>query len=48
LREIARASSAAYPFLAATAINGIDYVDGGFLFNNVDILTLNFLLSCGL
>lgn len=47
LRDIARASSAAYPFFAAAVINGTPFVDGGFLFNNVDILVTTFLLSQG-
>ena len=45
LSEIGRASSAAYPFLAATVIKGSQFVDGGFLFNNADIICLNFLLN---
>ena len=44
---MARSSSAAYPFLSATVINGSAFVDGGFLFNNVDILVTNFLISQG-
>ncbi|KAL4487244.1 hypothetical protein ABPG72_017963 [Tetrahymena utriculariae] len=47
VRDIARASSAAYPFFAATVINGSPFVDGGFLFNNVDILVTTYLLGRG-
>ncbi|EGR28689.1 patatin-like phospholipase family protein, putative [Ichthyophthirius multifiliis] len=47
IRDIARASSAAYPFFAAKIINEKQYVDGGFLFNNVDILLLNLLKQDG-
>ncbi len=43
IKDIARASSAAYPFFAATNINNKEFVDGGFLFNNVDILLVNLL-----
>ena len=45
IKDIAKASSAAYPFLSATEIKGHYFVDGGFLFNNVDILVTHFLLN---
>lgn len=45
VKDVARSSSAAYPFLAATVINGSGFVDGGFQFNNVDILVTNLLIS---
>ncbi len=45
ISELARATSAAYPYFSATKIKDKFFVDGGFLFNNVDILTTNFLLS---
>lgn len=45
IRRLTRASSAAYPYFSSTEINGLNFIDGGYLFNNTDLLTINFLLT---